>query len=79
MDTTMNQEKKKDDDSSKAKEILEQIKHKFKVKNYREIDLTEMNELLEENTLEANRIKQILRFIELGSKFHAEKMEFKAF
>jgi hypothetical protein len=73
----MNQEKK--DNSSKVKELLDQIKHKFKNKNYREIEFTEINELLEENTVEANRIQQIFRFIQLGSKVHVEKMEFKAF
>ena len=73
----MNQEKK--DNSSKVKELLEQIKDKFKNKKYKEIEFTEINELLEENTVEANRIKQIIRFIQLGSKVHVEKMEFKAF
>ena len=73
----MNQEKK--DNSSKVKELLDQIKHKFKNKNYREIEFTEINELLEENTVEANRIQQVIRFIQLGSKVHVEKMEFKAF
>ena len=74
----MDQEKK--DSSSKMNEILNQIKHKFKVKNYREIEFTaEITELLEENTVEANKIKQIFRFIQLGSRFHVEKMEFTAF
>lgn len=74
----MNQEKK--DNSGRLNEILKEIKHKFKVKNYREIEFTaEMKELLEENTVEANRMKQIFRFIQLGSKFHVEKMEFIAF
>jgi uncharacterized protein YdeI (YjbR/CyaY-like superfamily) len=73
----MNQEKK--DNSSKVKELLEQIKDKFKNKKYKEIQFTEINELLEENTVEANRIQQIIRFIQLGSKVHVEKMEFKAF
>jgi len=73
----MNQEKK--DNRVKVNGILEQIKDKFTKKNYGEIEFTEVNELLEENTVEANRIKQILRFVQLGSKFHLEKMEFKAF
>jgi len=73
----MNQEKK--DNSSKVKELLEQIKDKFKNKKYKQIEFTEINELLEENTVEANRIKQIIRFVQLGSKVHVEKMEFKAF
>jgi len=73
----MNQEKK--DNRVKVNGLLEQIKDKFTKKNYGEIEFTEVNELLEENTVEANRIKQILRFVQLGSKFHLEKMEFKAF
>ena len=72
-------QEKKDDNSSKVKELLEQIKDKFKHKKYKEIEFAEINELLEENTVEANRIQQVIRFIQLGSKVHVEKMEFKAF
>ena len=72
-------QEKKDHNSCKVKELLEQIKDKFKSKKYGEIEFTEINELLEENTVEANRIQQIFRFIQLASKVHVEKMEFKAF
>ena len=44
-------QEKKDHNSGKVKELLEQIKDKFKSKNYAEIDFTEINELLEENTV----------------------------
>jgi len=64
----MNQEKK--DNRVNVNGLLEQIKDKFTKKNYGEIEFTEVNELLEDNTVEANRINQILRFVQLGSKFH---------